>query len=224
MCLCRDLVSYPLLLHLLHSQLLVSSKLAQRNSRQRSFDLLNHTMGFTTGLTYTLLSLQVRDGGYDYKVNETVNVVTAKTTEIGHKTWGLMKGVMAFASQKVEELSKDNPTWNSDSWQRNETQGNGSYQEFGRSNGISNSAPASGVNGGGSVSSSGRNFSSWDDWDNDGHNKSSSTSATAASKGGDDWAGWDDVKDDPYDSYKSDAKTGSHVGKSDGNWSGAGFL
>ncbi|XP_076898004.1 putative ADP-ribosylation factor GTPase-activating protein AGD6 [Bidens hawaiensis] len=170
------------------------------------------------------LTTKVRDGGYDYKVNETVNVVTAKTTEIGHKTWGLMKGVMAFASQKVEELSKDNPTWNSDSWQRNETQGNGSYQEFGRSNGISNSAPASGVNGGGSVSSSGRNFSSWDDWDNDGHNKSSSTSATAASKGGDDWAGWDDVKDDPYDSYKSDAKTGSHAGKSDGNWSGAGFL
>nr|GEV50194.1 probable ADP-ribosylation factor GTPase-activating protein AGD6 [Tanacetum cinerariifolium] len=49
------------------------------------------------------LTTKVRDGGYDHKVNETVNVVTAKTTEIGQKTWGLMKGVMAFASQKVEE-------------------------------------------------------------------------------------------------------------------------
>ncbi|KAK1426126.1 hypothetical protein QVD17_14795 [Tagetes erecta] len=171
---------------------------------------------------------KVRDGGYDYKVNETVNVVTAKTTEIGQKTWGLMKGVMAFASQKVEELAKENPTWKSDGWQRNETPGNGSYQEFGHSNGTFKSAPASGVNGN-SVGSSGRNFNSvdsgsWDDWDNDGYRKNSS-SATAPSKGGDDWAGWDDDKDDPYDSFhKSDGKTASHAGKSDGNWSGAGFL
>ncbi|KAI7742358.1 hypothetical protein M8C21_005980, partial [Ambrosia artemisiifolia] len=176
------------------------------------------------------LTTKVRDGGYDYKVNETVNVVTEKTTEIGQKTWGLMKGVMAFASQKVEEYAKENPTWKSDSWQRNETEGNGSYQEFGRSNGTSNPAPTSGLNGN-SVGSSGRNFNSvnsgsWDDWDNDGYNKHSSTSTTAPSKGGDDWAGWDDAKDDdPYDSfYKSDGKTASHAGKSDGNWSGAGFL
>ncbi|KAJ0503178.1 putative Arf GTPase activating protein [Helianthus annuus] len=176
------------------------------------------------------LTTKVRDGGYDYKVNETVSVVTEKTTEIGQKTWGLMKGVMAFASQKVEEYAKDNPTWKNDSWQRNETQGNGSYQEFNRSNGTSNPTPTSGINGN-SVGSSGRNFnsvnsSSWDDWDNDGYSKHSSTSTTAPSKGGDDWAGWDDAKDDdPYDSFfKSDGKTASHAGKSDGNWSGAGFL
>ncbi|KAJ0735842.1 putative Arf GTPase activating protein [Helianthus annuus] len=176
------------------------------------------------------LTTKVRDGGYDYKVNETVSVVTEKTTEIGQKTWGLMKGVMAFASQKVEEYAKDNPTWKNDSWQRNETQGNGSYQEFNRSNGTSNPTPTSGINGN-SVGSSGRNFnsvnsSSWDDWDNDGYSKHSSTSTPAPSKGGDDWAGWDDAKDDdPYDSfYKSDGKTASHAGKSDGNWSGAGFL
>ncbi|KAJ0687139.1 putative Arf GTPase activating protein [Helianthus annuus] len=176
------------------------------------------------------LTTKVRDGGYDYKVNETVSVVTEKTTEIGQKTWGLMKGVMAFASQKVEEYAKDNPTWKNDSWQRNETQGNGSYQEFNRSNGTSNPTPTSGINGN-SVGSSGRNSnsvnsSSWDDWDNDGYSKHSSTSTTAPSKGGDDWAGWDDAKDDdPYDSfYKSDGKTASHAGKSDGNWSGAGFL
>ncbi|KAI3677095.1 hypothetical protein L1987_86715 [Smallanthus sonchifolius] len=173
---------------------------------------------------------KVRDGGYDYKVNETVNVVTAKTTEIGQKTWGLMKGVMAFASQKVEEYAQESPTWKSDSWQRNETQGNGFYQEFGHSNGTSNPAPTPGVNGS-SVSSSGRNFNSvdsgsWDDWDNDGFRKqSSATTTTAPSNGGDDWAGWDDAKDDPYDSFhKSDGKTASHAGKSDGNWSGAGFL
>ncbi|KAK7336968.1 hypothetical protein VNO77_17522 [Canavalia gladiata] len=45
-------------------------------------------------------STKVKEGGYDYKVNETVNVVTQKTSEIGHRTWGIMKGVMALASQK----------------------------------------------------------------------------------------------------------------------------
>lgn len=182
------------------------------------------------------LTTKVRDGGYDYKVNETVNVVTTKTTEIGQKTWGIMKGVMAFASQKVEELAKENPSWTSDSWQRNETQGNRLYQEFGEErkgwnhNGTSNSnpVPSSGVNGT-SVGSSGRNFNSvdsgsWDDWDNDGNRKHTSTTGAAPSNG-DDWAGWDDAKDDGYDSfYKSDGKTTSHTGKSDGNWSGAGFL
>ncbi|KAJ0952049.1 hypothetical protein HanPSC8_Chr02g0067591 [Helianthus annuus] len=43
----------------------------------------------------------VRDG--DYNVNETVNVFTAKTTEIGHRTWGMVRGVMALATQKVEQ-------------------------------------------------------------------------------------------------------------------------
>ncbi|KAG9147875.1 hypothetical protein Leryth_003473, partial [Lithospermum erythrorhizon] len=49
----------------------------------------------------------VREGGYDHRVNETVNVVTAKTTEIGQRTWGLMKGVMALATQTVEELANE---------------------------------------------------------------------------------------------------------------------
>ncbi|MBD4021337.1 hypothetical protein GUI04_20590, partial [Xanthomonas citri pv. citri] len=101
-----------------------------------------------------------------------MNVVTAKTTEIGQKTWGIMKGVMAFASQKVEEYTNENPN---PSWQRNETQGNGFYQEFNQehkgfnSNGSSNSIHSSGGIGG-SVGSSGRNVNSvesnsWDDWD-----------------------------------------------------------
>ncbi|KAL4560594.1 hypothetical protein LXL04_032747 [Taraxacum kok-saghyz] len=175
------------------------------------------------------LTTKVRDGGYDYKVNETVNVVTAKTTEIGQKTWGIMKGVMAFASQKVEEYTNENPN---PSWQRNETQGNGFYQEFNQehkgfnSNGSSNSIHSSGGIGG-SVGSSGRNVNSvesnsWDDWDTDGNRKHTST--TPAATNGDDWAGWDDPKDDGYDSfYKAPASEGK-TGKSDGNWSGAGFL
>ncbi|XP_038993085.1 ADP-ribosylation factor GTPase-activating protein AGD7-like isoform X2 [Hibiscus syriacus] len=50
---------------------------------------------------------KVKEGGYDARVNETVTVVTAKTSEIGQRTWGIMKGVMAMASQKVEEYTKD---------------------------------------------------------------------------------------------------------------------
>ncbi|KAL0338333.1 UNVERIFIED_CONTAM: putative ADP-ribosylation factor GTPase-activating protein AGD6 [Sesamum angustifolium] len=38
------------------------------------------------------ITARVKEGGYDHKVNETVNVVTAKTSEIGQKTWGLMRG------------------------------------------------------------------------------------------------------------------------------------
>ncbi|BBN69332.1 ARF-GAP domain 6 protein [Prunus dulcis] len=81
------------------------------------------------------LTTKVKEGGYDYKVNETVNVVTAKTTEIGHRTWGIMKGVMAMASQKVEEYTKDGTTWKADNnWQRNDSEQNGYYQEFKQEN------------------------------------------------------------------------------------------
>jgi len=44
------------------------------------------------------ITSKVKEGGCDHMVNETVNVVTAKTSEIGQKTWGIMKGVMAIAS------------------------------------------------------------------------------------------------------------------------------
>ncbi|KAI3748345.1 hypothetical protein L6452_11358 [Arctium lappa] len=169
------------------------------------------------------ITTKVRDGGYDYKVNETVNVVTAKTSEIGQMTWGIMRGVMALASQKVEEYTKESPSWKSDEWPRNETQGgDGFYQE-------SKGWNSDGV----SVSSSGRNVNSvdsgsaWDDWDNDGYRKPDS--GTASNKGGgDSWAGWDDDKDDGDDGFyqtPSNDKTAGATssGKSDGNWSGAGF-
>lgn len=168
-------------------------------------------------------------------MNETVNVVTAKTTEIGQRTWGIMKGVMALASQKVEEYTKEGGAsgggWKNDSWQRNENQGNGYYQEFGQdSKGWNNSL--SGGGGGGGQPSSGGNFSSvgsasWDDWDsNDNNTKEVSTKGTAPSHNGDSWAGWDDAKDDGYNNFYQSAsdKSAGHNGKSDSNWTGGGFL
>ncbi|WZZ48485.1 hypothetical protein YC2023_048592 [Brassica napus] len=64
---------------------------------------------------------KVKEGGLDHTVSETVIVVASKTTEIGQRTWGIMKGVMATASQKVEEFTKEEAsTWN----QQNTNEGN----------------------------------------------------------------------------------------------------
>lgn len=46
---------------------------------------------------------QVRDAGYDEKVS----VVASKTTELGQRTWGIVKDVMALATLKVEEYTGD---------------------------------------------------------------------------------------------------------------------
>ncbi|XP_035845856.1 probable ADP-ribosylation factor GTPase-activating protein AGD6 [Helianthus annuus] len=123
------------------------------------------------------LTTKVRDG--DYNVNERVNVVTVKTTEIGHRTWGMVRGVMALATQKVEEYAKEVGTpRKTDDWPRNKNQGDRFSQEL-------KSWNSNGGNGGVSVnSSSGRNAgsSAWDDWDNDGYRKH-------ASDNGDSWAG-----------------------------------
>ncbi|CAK9188594.1 unnamed protein product [Ilex paraguariensis] len=161
--------------------------------------------------------------GYDYKVNETVNVVSAKTTEIGQKTWGIMKGVMAMASQKVEEYTKEGNSWNNDSWQQNERKSDGLCQEFGQEVKGWNSTrglPASGqhLN---SVSSG-----SWDDWDSKDNWKEQSTKEKT-SHNGDSWTGWDDAKDDGYDNlYQSayDCKAAGHNGKLDAKWTEGGFL
>lgn len=170
---------------------------------------------------YMTMFLQVREGGYDYKVNETVNVVTAKTSEIGQKTWGIMKGVMALASQKVEEYAKEGGSgWKNDSWQRNESEKNGYYQEFGHdSKGWNSSA--------GGQPSSGKQFNSvssgsWDDWDSADGRKDESKKGTAAPHNGDSWAGWDDNKDDFYQSA-SESKHVGYNGKHDDEWTGGGF-
>ncbi|PRQ43308.1 putative Arf GTPase activating protein [Rosa chinensis] len=169
------------------------------------------------------ITSKVKEGGYDYKVNETVNVVTAKTSEIGQRTWGIMKGVMAMASQKVEEYAKEG-NWNTDNWQRNDSEQNGYYQDF-------NKQENSGWNtssGRGQSSSSGHNNSynsnSWDDWDTKDNRKESSTKGMG-SNSSDGWAGWDDGKDDGFDSgYQSAPTKGvGHNGKSDSTWTGGGF-
>ncbi|KAL1822984.1 hypothetical protein ACET3Z_009762 [Daucus carota] len=171
------------------------------------------------------LTSKVMDGGYDYRVNETVNVVSAKTSEIGHRTWGIMKGVMALASLKVEEYTREGNTattdgWNNDSWQNNASQGNGYYQDSGSETRGWNSS------GRGQNSTTGHQKSpgsgSWDDWDS--KDKKSPQNA-------DSWAGWDDTKedDDEDDSYyrspPSTSTTGGRNGngKSDSNWTGGGF-
>lgn len=167
--------------------------------------------------------LQVREGGYDHKVNETVNVVTAKTSEIGHRTWGIMRGVMALATQKVEELSKDG--WNNDNWQRNESDRNGHYQEFNQGSKGQNSFA-----GGGQSSSTGNHnsysASSWDDWDRTDNRKGDTNKETTPGNN-DGWAGWDDPKDDGFDDFyqsASDKKGAGHNGKPDAAWTGGGFL
>ncbi|XP_010253251.1 PREDICTED: probable ADP-ribosylation factor GTPase-activating protein AGD6 [Nelumbo nucifera] len=166
---------------------------------------------------------KVRDGGYDYKVNETVNVVTAKTTEIGQKTWGIMKGVMAMASQKVEEYTKEGITWKADNWQQNDSERNGYYQEFRQE--------SKGWNSSGGYSSSGRQFNSvssgsWDDWDSK-DNRKDEPRKGASSQNGDSWTGWDDAKDDSYESFYSGSSSktlGGQNGKSDAQWTEGGFL
>lgn len=169
------------------------------------------------------ITSKVKEGGYDYKVNETVNVVTAKTSEIGQKTWGIMKGVMAMASQKVEEYTREGANWKADNWQRNDNENNGYYQEFKQSKEWNSTS-------GGQSSSSG-NFnsfssSSWDDWDQKDNKKEESTKGKS-SHNNDSWAGWDDPKDDGYDSFyqsASETKPVGHNGKSDATWTGGGFL
>uniref|UniRef100_A0A1D1YVM6 ADP-ribosylation factor GTPase-activating protein AGD7 n=1 Tax=Anthurium amnicola TaxID=1678845 RepID=A0A1D1YVM6_9ARAE len=163
------------------------------------------------------LTSKVMEGGYDEKVNETMNAVTMKTTEIGQKTWGIMKGVMAMASQKVEEYTKEGTvSWKGDSWQRSESESNGYYQEFGQE--------TKGLNSSGDLSS--RNYdsvSSWDDW---GHKGPKGPEPAKAVDSGDNWAGWDDAKDDDYDNYhqRSSDKSASQNGKSGSLWTEGGFL
>ncbi|CAH8265057.1 unnamed protein product [Arabidopsis lyrata] len=169
---------------------------------------------------------KVKEGGLDHTVSETVNVVASKTTEIGQRTWGIMKGVMAIASQKVEEFTKEEAsTWN----QQNKTEGNGYYQNSGIGNKTANSSF-----GGSQSSSSGhnnsyRNSNSWDDWGEENNTKKEPAPKVSTSNDDDDggWAGWDDndAKDDDfYYQSASDKKSVGHNGKSDTAWTGGGFL
>jgi ADP-ribosylation factor GTPase-activating protein 1 len=164
---------------------------------------------------------QVKEGGYDQKVNETVSVVTQKTSEIGQRTWGLMKGVMALASQKVEEYTKENSNSTTNNWQRNENDRNGYYQDFNQENkGISSST-------GREQSSSGQfkthSSNSWDDWDHKDSWKGEPTKgSTPYSSGGQSGthnpSSWDDW--DHKDSRKEESAKGSAPHNNDAGWAG----
>lgn len=164
--------------------------------------------------------MQYKESGYDQKVNETVSVVGARATELGQKTWGIMRGVMAMASQTVEQYTKE-PGRSSYDNSYTETLSPGHDDD-----------PYQHVNSGENQwhntrdneklqSSKGRD--SWDDWDDEGkqgnskgynggnsssygnHNNispqqgrsqsSATMKATESRKpatGGDSWTGWDD--------------------------------
>ena len=158
------------------------------------------------------ITSKVKDGGYDHKVNETVNIVTQKTSEIGQRTWGIMKGVMALASQKVEEFTKDFPNENSNNRQQNDNDRHDFNQE---NNGWNSSTRERQPSSGGQTNTYHSN--SWDDWDNQDTRKEVPAKGSSPNKN-DDWAGWDDAKDD--DGF--DDRSFGHKGSASG-WTGGGF-
>ncbi|KAF7818513.1 ADP-ribosylation factor GTPase-activating protein AGD7 [Senna tora] len=166
------------------------------------------------------IATKVKDGSYDYKVNETVNVVTQKTSELGHRTWGIMKGVMALATQKVEEYTRENSNWKTDNWQRNENDRNGCYQEYNQDNKGWNSSTGGQPSSGGQVNT--HNPSSWDDWDSkDTRKVEPARGSIPPSSGGNfntyssiSWDDWDN-----NDSSKKEPAKGSAPQNSDG-WTG----
>ncbi|KAJ1387240.1 ARFGAP/RecO-like zinc finger [Sesbania bispinosa] len=196
-------------------------------------------------------SAKVKDGGYDHKVNETVTIVSQKTSEIGQRTWGIMKGVMALASQKVEEYTRDNPNGNSDNWQRNENNRHGFYQEYNQENKGWNSSTREGQPSSGGQTNT-YNSSSWDDWDHKDSRKEEPARGSAPqssngqfdsynSSSWDDWDHKDTRKEEPakrsapcnddgwagWDDGKDDGfdnKASGHNGTSGSAWTGGGFL
>ncbi|KAI3879919.1 hypothetical protein MKW98_018158 [Papaver atlanticum] len=209
----------------------------QRNTSSSQGDVLKDTISLGLGKLSLVassaanlvqagtkdLTSKVVEGGYDYKVNETVNVVTTKTTEIGQMTWGIMKGVMAMASQKVEEFTKEG----NNNWPRNDSDINGSYQDFGKESKARNSSSSSNWNSASDKQfNSSSSFNSWDDWDSNDNRKEESHKGGTA-QNGDSWGGWDD-KEDGYDNYSHSSSNksaaGSQNGKPDSQWTGGGFL
>ncbi|XP_074585256.1 putative ADP-ribosylation factor GTPase-activating protein AGD6 [Curcuma longa] len=159
------------------------------------------------------LASKVSEGAYDEKVNETVNVVATKTTEIGQKTWGIMRGVMALASQKVEEYTKEGINWKGDDWQWKERDNIGTNKESGL---VSRYQSTSEDN----TTRHYNSTSSWDDWD-DNQKKEEHGKERQSNEG---WAGWDDDKDDDYESCnRSSSNVANQNTKSGSAWSESGF-
>ncbi|TYJ19108.1 hypothetical protein E1A91_A09G169000v1 [Gossypium mustelinum] len=142
------------------------------------------------------LSSKAKEGSCDTKVHQTVHVVTTKTSKFGHKTWGVMKGAVTLATQKVGRFTKDAMTQKSNNWQRN----NGYYQEFKQEKGCNSTSTGESFSNG--------NHSSYSSsyWDNcgtkDNNTKGDTENVTITSNNNDDWATWDnDAKDSGYDNF-----------------------
>nr|BAE71192.1 putative Asp1 [Trifolium pratense]BAE71286.1 putative Asp1 [Trifolium pratense] len=167
------------------------------------------------------ITSKVKEGGYDQKVNETVSVVTQKTSEIGQRTWGLMKGVMALASQKVEEYTKENSNSTTNNWQRNENDRNGYYQDFNQENKGINSTTGREQSLSGQFKTNSSN--SWDDWDHknswkEGQTKGSTPYSSGGQSGTHNPSSWDDW--DNKDSRKEEPAKGSAPHNNDAGWAG----
>lgn len=131
------------------------------------------------------IQAKVRDGGLDQKVNESVLVVAAKTTEVGQKAWGFMRGVMAMASQHVEAYTNDGNS-NSSS-QHGSSYGSLASRGVGcqeRDGNHAWNAPAMSING----SQEGK----------DAKKVLEPKHQTMTKKETGSWAGWDDNEDDHY--------------------------
>lgn len=131
---------------------------------------------------------QVKEGGYDQKVNETVSVVGARATELGQKTWGIMRGVMAMASQTVEQYTKE--------------PGRSSYEDSHSDtlSGGHNEEPYQEFNSGGNA------------WNNNWNNEKTQTS-----KGRDSWDDWDDDSKQGGQTEAYNTGNSSHNGHSNHN-------
>lgn len=131
------------------------------------------------------IQAKVREGGYDQKVNESVSVVAAKTTEVGQKAWGFMRGVMAMASQQVEAYTKDGISSPSTQYGSNygsvNTAGAG-YQE---------------LNGNHAWDAPAKSNDGWQEWE-DTKKVAEPKPQTTTKKETGSWAGWDDNEDDHH--------------------------
>ncbi|CAL9059780.1 probable ADP-ribosylation factor GTPase-activating protein AGD6 [Musa acuminata AAA Group] len=112
------------------------------------------------------------------EVNGTVNTVATRTTEIGHRTWGIMKGVMAMATQKVEEFAKEGMAWNEDDV-------GGHQEEIGQ-------ASKGGDSGQDHAPPAKPSWGDWEEEEEEEHGKQAD--------GQESWAGWDDTDDDEKES------------------------
>ncbi|KAG0473672.1 hypothetical protein HPP92_015529 [Vanilla planifolia] len=159
------------------------------------------------------LSSKMREGGYD----QTINAVTTKASEIGQRTWGIMKDVVAMATQKVEEFTMDGIDRKGDGKQLNENERCGYYHNLskGNNNGSFDSEQSSSTK-----HDSSNSWDSWDDKENKDNTKMNQSDINSS-------GGWDDLKDDVYYDYHqclSNKSNDTHAAKSTSNLTDNGFI